>query len=74
MPKGQCGKAAKKGKPADLRVSADFQLGPTTAEWRRLMDRLMSPVLDVNDHDSGGTADGYDCGDLLDGDKEPARE
>ena len=63
-----------KKKPKDLRVSADFQLGPRTAEWGRLMDRLMSPVLQGKDQDFVGTADGYDCSDLLDGDKEPAQE
>ena len=63
-----------KKKPKDLRVSADFQLGPRTAEWGRLMDRLMSPVLEGKDQDFVGTAEGYDCSDLLDGDKEPAQE
>ncbi len=73
-PKGQRRPASREGDSEGLRITADFQFGPTTAEWRRLMDRLMSPVLEGKDQGFVGTADGYDCSDLLDGDKEPAQE
>ena len=71
--KGHRRPASQEGDSEDLRITADFQLGPTTAEWRRLMGRLMSPVLDEADQDFEGTTQDEDCNGMLNGDR-PVQE
>ena len=70
-PKSRRNEAAERDQSGDFIVDAVFQPDPMTAEWRRLMERRMSPVIEGDDQDPNKT---NDCHDSLPEGREPAQE